>query len=89
MKSYYLHTVSYVMSFSLRKIALPYPHKCLVWFCGAKRIDRQVFLKEIFLLAGDPLVSACPRLCSTRCRQRIVESSSLYFWLMWEQHVFS
>ena len=29
--------------FLLRKIALPYPHKCLVWFCGAKRIDRQVF----------------------------------------------
>ena len=22
--------------FLLRKIALPYPHKCLFWFCGAK-----------------------------------------------------
>ena len=32
--------------FLLRKIALPYPHKCLVWFCGAKRIDRQEFFKE-------------------------------------------
>ena len=35
--------------FLLRKIALPYPHKCLVWFCGAKHIDRQEFFKEIFL----------------------------------------
>ena len=46
----------------MRKIALPYPHKCLVWFCGAKRIDQQVFFKEIFLLAGDPL-SAHVRTC--------------------------
>ena len=36
----------YIKIFLLRKIALPYPHKCLVWFCGAKRIDRQEFFKE-------------------------------------------
>ena len=31
---------------------------------------------------------ACPRLSSSRCRQTNVESSSLYFWSIWEQHVF-
>ena len=54
---------AYNSYFLLRKIALPYPHKCLVWFCGAKRIDRQVFFKRIFLSAGDPL-SAHVRACA-------------------------
>ena len=57
----------------------------LVWFCGAKRIDWQEFFKEIFLSRE---VIPCLRLRSSRCRQTNVESSSLYFWSMWEQHVF-
>ena len=32
--------------FLLRKIALPYPHKCLLGFVEQKRIDRQEFFKE-------------------------------------------
>ena len=32
--------------FLLRKIALPYPHKCLFGFVEQKRIDRQEFFKE-------------------------------------------
>ena len=52
----------------------------LTWFCGAKRIDRQEFLGNILVTRGDPFVCACPRLRSTRCRQTIVESPSLYFW---------
>ena len=34
------------MVFLLRKIALPYPHKCLFGFVEQKRIDRQEFFKE-------------------------------------------
>ena len=60
-----------------------------VWFCGAKRIDRQEFFKEYSCHKRWPLVCACPRLRSSRCRQTNVESSSLYFWSIWEQHVFS
>ena len=63
------------MSFLLRKIALPYPHKCLFGF-----VEQNV-------TRGDPFVCACPRLRSSRCRQTIVESSSLYFWSTWEQHI--
>ena len=54
-----------------------------------KRIDRQEFLRNILVTRGDPFVCACPRLRSSRCRQKIVESSSLYFWSIWEQHIFS
>ena len=75
--------------FLLRKIALPYPHKCLFGFVEQKRIDRQEFLRNILVTRGDPFVCACPRLHSSRCRQTNVESSSLYFWSIWEQHVFS
>ena len=46
------------------------------------------FLRNILVTRGDPLVCACPRLRSSRCRQTNVESSSLYFWSIWEQHVF-
>ena len=45
------------------------------------------FLRNILVTRGDPCVCACPRLRSSRCRQTIVESSSLYFWSVWEQHV--
>ena len=38
------------------------------------------FLRNILVTSGDPFVCACPRLRSSRCRQTIVESSSLYFW---------
>ena len=63
-------------SFLLCKIALPYPHKYLVWFCGAKRIDRQVFLKEIFLSAGDPL-SAHVRACSVLVDRQLLRALHL------------
>ena len=46
------------------------------------------FLRNILVTRGDPFVCACPRLRSSRCRQTIGESSSLYFWSIWEQHVF-
>ena len=75
------------MVFLLHKIALPYPHKCLFGFVEQKRIDRQEFLRNILVTRGDPFVCACPRLRSSRCRQTNVESSSLYFWSIWEQHV--
>ena len=79
-----------IVFFLLRKIALPYPHKCLFGFVEQKHIDRQeFFLRNILVTRGDPFVCACPRLRSSRCRQKIVESSSLYFWSIWEQHVFS
>ena len=77
--------------FLLRKIALPYPHKCLVWFCGAKRIDRQVFFKRIFLSAGDPLsahVCACAVLIVDRQLSRDLHyifgryGSNTYFLLL-------
>ena len=60
----------------------------LVWFCGAKTYrPTRIFLRNILVTRGDPFVCACPRLRSSRCRQKIVESSSLYFWSIWEQHV--
>ena len=62
----------------------------LVWFCGAKTYrPTRIFLRNILVTRGDPFVCACPRLRSSRCRQTNVESSSLYFWSIWEQHVFS
>ena len=70
-------------------MALPYPHKCLFGFVEQKRIDRQEFFKDYSCHKRWPLVCACPRLRSSRCRQTNVESSSLYFWSIWEQHVFS
>ena len=45
------------------------------------------FERNILVTRGDPFVCACPRLRSSRCGQTIVESSSLYFWSIWEQHV--
>ena len=83
------NTRAFYFVFLLRKIALPYPHKCLFGFVEQKRIDRQEFLRNILVTRGDPFVCACPRLRSSRCRQTNVESSSLYFWSIWEQHVFS
>ena len=47
------------------------------------------FLRNILVTRGDPFVCACPRLRSSGCRQTIVERSLLYFWSIWEQHVFS
>ena len=38
------------------------------------------FLRNILVTRGDPFVCACPLLRSSRCRQTIVERSSLYFW---------
>ena len=74
--------------FLLRKIALPYPHKCLFGFVEQNVSTDKNFLRNILVTRGDPFVCACPRLRSSRCRQTIGESSSLYFWSIWEQHVF-
>ena len=73
--------------FLLRKIALPYPHKCLFGFVEQNVSTDKNFLRNILVTRGDPFVCACPRLRSSRCRQMIVERSSLYFWSIWEQHV--
>ena len=66
--------------FLLRKIALPYPHKCLFGFVEQNVSTDKNFLRNILVTRGDPFVCACPRLRSSRCRQTIVERSSLYFW---------
>ena len=58
--------------FLLHKIAFkPYPHKCLVWFCGAKRIDREEFLKK---KCSWRQVTPCVRMSAVHSnrRQRIV-----------------
>ena len=73
----------------LRKIALPYPHKCLFGFVEQNVSTDKNFLRNILVTRGDPFVCACPRMRRTHCRQAIVERSSLYFWSIWEQHVFS
>ena len=44
-------------SFLLRKIALPYPHKCLLGFVEAKRGDQQEYLKIILVREVNPVVS--------------------------------
>ena len=79
--------VSYKTLFLLRKIALPYAHKCLFGFVEQNVSTDKNFLRNILVTRGDPFVCACPRLRSSRCRQTIVERSSLYFWSIWEQHV--
>ena len=45
---------SYIL---LRKIALPYPHKCLLGFVEAKRGDQQEYLKIILVQEVNPVVS--------------------------------
>ena len=52
---------------------------CLVLWSKNVSTDKN-FLRNILVTRGDPFVCACPRLRSSRCRQTIVESSSLYFW---------
>ena len=52
---------------------------CLVLWSKNVSTDKN-FLRNILVTRGDPFVCACPRLRSSRCRQKIVESSSLYFW---------
>ena len=49
--------------FLLRKIALPYPHKCLVWFCGAKASTDESFNKDFSCREVTPL-SANIRACA-------------------------
>ena len=41
----------------LRKIALPYPHKCLLGFVETKRGDQQEYLKIILVREVNPVVS--------------------------------
>ena len=41
----------------MRKIALPYPHKCLHGFVEAKRGDQQEYLKIILVREVNPVVS--------------------------------
>ena len=45
------------VDFLLRKIALPYPHKCLLGFVEAKRGDQQEYLKIILVREVNPVVS--------------------------------
>ena len=45
------------INFLLRKIALPYPHKCLLGFVEAKRGDQQEYLKFILVREVNPVVS--------------------------------
>ena len=47
----------YKQFFLLRKIALPYPHKCLLGFVEAKRGDQQEYLKIILVREVNPVVS--------------------------------
>ena len=46
-----------IITILLRKIALPYPHKCLLGFVEAKRGDQQEYLKIIFVREVNPVVS--------------------------------
>ena len=41
----------------MHKIALPYPHKCLLGFVEAKRDDQQEYLKIILVREVNPVVS--------------------------------
>ena len=43
--------------FLLRKIALPYSHKCLLGFVEAKHGDQQEYLKFILVREVNPVVS--------------------------------
>ena len=86
-KEYFSKVFCVIILFLLRKIALPYPHKCLFGFVEQNVSTDKNFLRNILVTRGDPFVCACPRLRSSRCRQTIVERSSLYFWSIWEQHV--
>ena len=72
--------------FLLRKIALPYPHKCL--FCGAKLCQPTRIFKNYPCRERWPVVCTCPCLGSDPCWQKVVKKSSLYLWPLWEQHVF-
>ena len=77
--------------FLLRKIALPYPHKCL-FVLWSKRIDRQEFFKEIFLSQEVTPLSAHVRACavlvvdrrSSRALHNIFgwRGSNTYFFLL-------
>ena len=75
----------YNMEFLLRKIALPYPHKCLLGFVEAKRGDKQEYLKIILVREVNPVVSDSMR--TTHCRLDSVERSSFNFWSSRRQHV--
>ena len=46
-----------ILKFLLRKIALPYPHKCLLGFVEAKRGGQQEYLKIILVREVNPVVS--------------------------------
>ena len=74
--------------FLLRKIALPYPHKCLLGFVEAKRGDQQEYLKIILVQEVNPVV-----IDRCACAQHIVgwtfsERSSFNFWSSWRLCVF-
>ena len=52
-----VNLVLFNMWILLRKIALPYPHKCLLGFVEAKRGDQQEYLKIILVREVNPVVS--------------------------------
>ena len=61
----------------LRKIALPYPHKCLLGFVEAKRGDQQEYLKIILVPEVNPVVSdrcACAQhIVGWTCREIFIQ----------------
>ena len=65
------------MTFLLRKIALPYPHKCLLGFVEAKRGDQQEYLKIILVREVNPVVSdrcACAQhIVGWTCREILIQ----------------
>ena len=72
----------------MRKIALPYPHKCLFGFVEQNVSTDKNFLRNILVTRGDPL-SAHVRACAVVVvDRRMSRALHLYFWSIWEQHVF-
>ena len=72
----------------LRKIALPYPHKCLLGFVEAKRGDQQEYLKIILVREVNPVVSD-----RCACAQHIVgwtlaRDPHFNFWSSWRLRIF-
>ena len=71
---YELTVKSYVL---LRKIALPYPHKCLLGFVEAKRGDQQEYLKIILVREVNPVVSdrctCAQHIVGWTCREILIQ----------------
>ena len=53
----HFHRITAIKLILFRKIALPYPHKCLLGFVEAKHGDQQEYLKFILVREVNPIVS--------------------------------